>query len=399
MVQGTYPSAEKGERERGHREHEERGRVKAESPERHGEPGCSQRSGRGEPAATGRGRRPAPAVRPEPASRPLFMLETVSTAEVLGGYLSDQAADFLRTLRLHDESVGSAESAGEAAEAVRRLRRSARRLSGTLHTYRALLDTAWADQLRSELGWLAGTLSREYGFAGRLERLLGSLHRLASDGGGALPAGAARAGALLERQLTLSRTRAHSTALQALGSSRFHAVVDAVAVLASEVPLLPETRHVPAESVLLPKADAARRRLADAVGALPLSRAGAPYNADALNRSLASEAQQDASWHQVRVLLRVHRYAEEVLHRGAGPPSEADETAPAGPRLGPALAALDRHRAAAEAASAAADAARTPRIAPATAYALGVLHAGQRHEVEAARFAFGCCWTSGGTTG
>ncbi|MYS45844.1 metal-binding protein, partial [Streptomyces sp. SID5998] len=29
---------------------------------------------------------------------------------------------------------------------------------------------------------------------------------------------------------------------------------------------------------------------------------------------------------------------------------------------------------------------------PATAYALGVLHADQRHEVEAARFAFQQCW-------
>ncbi|MEU6127083.1 metal-binding protein, partial [Streptomyces sp. NPDC047123] len=39
-----------------------------------------------------------------------------------------------------------------------------------------------------------------------------------------------------------------------------------------------------------------------------------------------------------------------------------------------------------------AQAARTPRIAPATAYALGVLHADQRHEVEAARFAFQRAW-------
>ncbi|MER7816748.1 hypothetical protein ABTX79_15685, partial [Streptomyces sp. NPDC096153] len=52
----------------------------------------------------------------------------------------------------------------------------------------------------------------------------------------------------------------------------------------------------------------------------------------------------------------------------------------------------DRHRDAAEAATAAASAARTPRIAPATAYALGVLHADQRHEVEAARFAFQRTW-------
>ena len=54
--------------------------------------------------------------------------------------------------------------------------------------------------------------------------------------------------------------------------------------------------------------------------------------------------------------------------------------------------ALHRHRDASEAAAAAASAARTPRVAPATAYALGVLHADQRHEVEGARFAFQQCW-------
>ncbi|MFE1782755.1 hypothetical protein ACFW9F_09250, partial [Streptomyces sp. NPDC059506] len=41
---------------------------------------------------------------------------------------------------------------------------------------------------------------------------------------------------------------------------------------------------------------------------------------------------------------------------------------------------------------AAASAALTPRIAPATAYALGVLHADQRQQVEAARYAFSRLW-------
>lgn len=401
MVQGTYPpDADQGEQDPACAD----GTAKSAERGEQGRPVRTGRPGDHVTAGHGRSRRTPPAsaqaarlVPQAPAvtvpARPLPALETVSAADVLGGYLREQAADFLRTLRLHGDSVGSAESAGEAAEAVRGLRRSARRLSGTLHTYRPLLECSWADQLRAELGWVSGTLSREYGFAGRLERLLGSLHRLASDGGGVLPVGAARAGALLERQLTLSRTRAHSTALQALGSSRFHAVVDSVAVLASEVPLLPDTEDGPAAPVLVPRADSVRRRLAEAVGALPLSRAGAPYNADALNRSLASEVQQDAAWHQVRRLLRLHRYAEEVLHRGAAPREGTAE--PDGAYLEPAVSALDRHRDAAEAAAAAATAARTPRIAPATAYALGVLHAGQRHEVEAARFAFGLSWTSG----
>ncbi|MGW1269027.1 CHAD domain-containing protein, partial [Streptomyces sp. NPDC002491] len=200
---------------------------------------------------------------------------------------------------------------------------------------------------------------------------------------GHLTVGAAKAGALLDRQLTLARTRAHSTALQALGSSRFHAVADRAAVLASEVPLTPAA----SAADLRPFAAAAEQRLADAVAALPLVTAGSPYNAEALIHGLSADEAphpQDAPWHHVRLLLRLHRYACEVL--------EGPDAAQGDVRLTTAGAALDRHRDASEAASAAAQAARTPRIAPATAYALGVLHADQRHEVEAARYAFQRCW-------
>ncbi|WP_371127472.1 CHAD domain-containing protein [Streptomyces sp. 2224.1] len=388
--------------------------------------------------------------------------------EVLAGYLHQQSAEFLRSLRLHRESGSDAEGAGEAA---RQLRRAARRISATLHTFRPLTEEVWADQLTAELGWLSGALAREQACAARRERLMTALQRLTGrterndradrdgradrndrgdrkgradrddrgdrqgrpdrskrgartttgsatgsaratatgpatgrgalptasaatsattsattsaatsatdpDPDGALAAGAARAGALLDRQLTLARTRAHTAALQALGSSRFHAVADSVAVLASEAPLARTTTELPAAEALPPLAEQAHRRLAEAAAALPLSRAGYPYNAAAL----AADQRQDAPWHQVRLLVRLSRYAREVLA-----PEYADF------RLAEAGRALEWHRDAAEAAAAAAAAARTPRIAPATAYALGVLHADQRHEVEAARFAFGRVW-------
>ncbi|WUL59626.1 CHAD domain-containing protein [Streptomyces sp. NBC_00344] len=305
----------------------------------------------------------------------------VTADQLLSRYLHDQAAEFLRSLRTCSDGD---------EEAARALRRSSRRISGTLHTFRALLDAGWADQLRSELAWLSGTLGCEHAYAGRLERLLEALGRLA-ESTPALPGpraealrptpavGAARAGALLDRQLTLARTRAHSAALQALGSSRFHAVADAVALLASEVPFGPAAAGY-AGSALPPAAETAGRKLAEAVAALPLHRAAHPYNAEALSDAL------DAPWHQVRLLLRLHRYAQEVL--GA-----ADDGRPAlDLKLFGAGQALDHHREAAEAAAAAAAAARTPRIATATAYALGVLHADQRHEVEAARYAFQQSW-------
>jgi hypothetical protein len=309
----------------------------------------------------------------------------LTAGAVLAPYLQEQAAEFLRSLRLHRENSAPTDAGTHGAEeAAGALRRSARRISGTLHTFRAALDAAWAEQLRTELAWLSGTLAREHAYATRLGRLLEALHSLsgtslpgARNGTGAdraadkeraaLDVGAARAGALLERQLTLARTRAHSAALQALGSSRFHAVADAVALLASEVPLAPAAA-APAEEMLHGPADRAEQHLLAAVAALSCDQAE-PYN----------EA-QDAPWHRTRLLLRLHRYAHEVV-RGAPDPVLA---APG--------RALDLHRDASEAAAAAASAARTPRIAPATAYALGVLHADQRHEVAAARGVFRASW-------
>lgn len=321
----------------------------------------------------------------------------IPIGDALAGYLRAQATEFLRSLRQHRETGGAASAGGESGDAARSLRHAARRISGSLHTFRPLLDADWSEGMRPELAWLSGTLAREHAYAARLERLIGALHRLSGTAAlpfqagrapaaapktGSLTVGAAKAGALLDRQLTLARTRAHSAALQALGSSRFHAVADSVAVLASEVPLAPAADSTD----LRPLAAAAQERLADAVSALPLIVAGRAYNAEALVHGLSADTApqpQDAPWHQVRLLLRLHRYAGEVLHRGERPVDV---------RLLGAGKALNRHRDAAEAASAAASAARTPRIAPATAYALGVLHADQRHEVEAARFAFQQAW-------
>ncbi|MBR8642415.1 CHAD domain-containing protein [Streptomyces tuirus] len=421
------------------------------------------------------------------------------TGDALADYLRGQATEFLRALRLHRETGSGANGSESSVDAARALRRSARRISASLHTFQSLLDTDWSEGMRPELAWVSGTLAMEHAYTSRLERLLAALHRLSGTdptgvtransagarvptqlrapvptklraagptqlrarvrtqlraraptqlrapvptklraraptqlrarvptklravvplgrhgwamgvpparaqprawGGtprrraakpptsaperGNLTVGAAKAGALLDRQLTLARTRAHSTALQAMGSSRFHAIADKVAVLASEVPLT----KTATTTDLRPLALAAHDRLSDAVTALPLITAGHPYNATALMHGLSPDTvphPQDAPWHQVRLLLRLHRYAREVVQNQPDGPVDL--------RLLSAGQALNQHRDASEAAAAAAQAARTPRIAPATAYALGVLHADQRHEVEAARFAFQQCW-------
>ncbi|WP_405490558.1 CHAD domain-containing protein [Streptomyces sp. NBC_00096] len=307
-------------------------------------------------------------------AQPNHDLTATAAGTVLGTYLRSQATAFLRGLRLHDE--GAASGTAEGSEAARSLRGAARRISSSLSTFRAVADSSWADSLRTELVWLSATLADEHAYAARLVRLMDALHRLSGSPevpaprgtAGQLTVGSARAGALLERQLTLARTRAHSATLQALGSSRFHAVADAVAVLASEVPLDPVAARGRVDDVLVPLAEVAHSRLFTAVASLPEPSPSHPYDAD-----------HDGSWNEVRRLLRVHRYAREAL---------GDDVA----RLTAAGEALTRHRDAAEAAAASATAARTPRIAPATAYALGVLHADQRHEVEASRLTFQHIW-------
>ncbi|WP_436738044.1 CHAD domain-containing protein [Streptomyces sp. BBFR102] len=316
---------------------------------------------------------------PEPVRPPGQAPGPAGAAAPVATALRAEAAAFLRALRHHTEA---AQDPQEAREAARALGRSARRLGATLHTFRPLLDREWADRLRPELTWLGGVLADEYLVAARLTRLLASLHRLSGPAAprrGGPGIGAAKAGALLERRLTLARTRAHSACLTAFASARLHALVDEIALLGGEVPLAPD---VPGRAGADALAQAAARRLADAVAALPLHRAGHPYNADALALAVPVPDGQDTPWHQVRLLLRLHRYAQEVVAPDLGPD----------PRVAAARRALDHHRDAAEAAHEAACAAATPRIAPTTGYALGVLHADQRHEVEAARYAFQRAW-------
>ncbi|WP_037841669.1 CHAD domain-containing protein, partial [Streptomyces sp. NRRL WC-3549] len=94
---------------------------------------------------------------------------TRSAASVLAPYLHEQAAAFLRGLRLHREHSAPTDAGAHGTEeAAAALRHTAHRISGTLRTFRTALDPGWADHLRTELAWLSGTLAREHAYAGRL---------------------------------------------------------------------------------------------------------------------------------------------------------------------------------------------------------------------------------------
>ncbi|PYC85469.1 hypothetical protein C7C46_06975 [Streptomyces tateyamensis] len=344
---------------------------------------------------------------------------TATAGEVLARYLTGQAGGFLRAL---PQAVGEAGARPGALPSLNApggsagtedLLRAVRRIGGVLHTFGQLFERTWAEEFRSELRWLLNLLAQEPAYTRRAARLLGALDTLSATGatgelGGpgmlAGHQGAPKARALLDRQLTLARTRAHSTVLQELRSARLHALADRMTLLVGEAPLLTAAAGEAGE-VLLPQAARALETLTAAAAALPLRRAATAYQGDALHRlgggapqvpaqartaapasaggdiADSALAADDAPWHRVRILVKRARYAGEVCGRAVAELDGLDRV-------------LDHHQEAADAAVTAATAARTPRITPATAYVLGVVHADQRLEVEAARYAFGSQWPS-----
>ena len=306
----------------------------------------------------------APAALADTAGPATGATGTVGTAgETLAAHLTVHAASFLRGLPTIET-------------------RTLRRVAGALHTFDALLDPAWAHELHDELTRLGTLIGQEQAYTRRIARLTCALDSLSCIDAEAAP-GAPKARALLERQLSLGRSRAHSLALQEIGSARFHAVADRMTLLVSDLPLR-ATVGTASASALLPYAAEAQRRLAEAVGGLPLGRAGRPYNRDGLH-----EAGDDLPWRQGRTLVLRARYALEVCLPLLGPEDGARSLA----GLAELARLLGQAEEAVEAAEAAALAGATPRITPATAYVLGVLHADQRLEAEAARYAFSTAWS------
>ncbi|MFB8238155.1 CHAD domain-containing protein [Kitasatospora purpeofusca] len=321
---------------------------------------------------------------------------TATAGDILSSHLTGLAGAFLRALPLAVGEVGARPGAAAVpAAGTGDLLRAVRRIGGLLHTFGASFEPGWVQESRTELSWLLNLLALEPGLVRRAARLLGALDGLSgseAEGPGMLAghAGAPKARALLDRQLTLARTRAHSTVLQELRSARLHALADRMTLLVADAPLA-KPAEGRAGAVLMPQAAAAFGALAASTQLLPLQRAATPYGGDGLRRlgsvpsargaldADAALAADDAPWHRTRVLVKRARYALEVCGRPSAVLDDLDQV-------------LLRHQEASEAAVTAATAARTPRITPATAYVLGVVHADQRLEVEAARYAFGRRW-------
>jgi CHAD domain-containing protein len=123
----------------------------------------------------------------------------------------------LRALLTHEPGTRT----GEDIEDLHQMRVAVRRMRATLKAARPLLDAAWSDDLRAELGWLGGAL----GPVRDLDVLLLRLHREIAS----LPADEQNAGGVLLDALERERTTARAAMLEALTAPRYFGLLERLA--------------------------------------------------------------------------------------------------------------------------------------------------------------------------
>jgi CHAD domain-containing protein len=178
-------------------------------------------------------------------------------------------------------------------EDVHQARVGTRRLRSNLRTFRPLLDAAWTDSLRDELGWLGGELGAVRDAEVLLERLQARIERL--------PADDARPAAGILAKLAAAIEAARQELLRAMSSQRYidllERLVEAAARPApNEASQLPSA---PAAEVLPPLAHKPWKRLRTAVRELP-------------------DEPRDEQLHGIRILAKRARYAAEAVAPAVG---------------------------------------------------------------------------------
>ncbi|HEY7199948.1 MAG TPA: CYTH and CHAD domain-containing protein [Candidatus Dormibacteraeota bacterium] len=179
---------------------------------------------------------------------------------------------------------------GGDPEHVHQARVGTRRLRSHLRTFRTLLEPAWAEGLREELGWLAAELGAVRDREVLHERLLALI--------ASLPAVDVRPAAALAEILTTEMEAARVRLLETMSTRRYYDLVDRL-VEAAARPALVEAAQRPAAEVLPEIARGPWRRLKQAVRALD---AHPP----------------DEELHRVRILAKRVRYAAEAAAPAVG---------------------------------------------------------------------------------
>jgi CHAD domain-containing protein len=173
---------------------------------------------------------------------------------------------------------------GDDPEGVHQARVATRRLRSDLRTFRSVLDPAWAEDLRDDLGWIGG----ELGAVRDADVLLDALHNHLSE----LPAGdQAHAEPLLVR-LGHERAARRDALLAALRSTRYIALLDRLVDAAANPRPADGTPHPRRRARKL--ARHSWRRLRRTVRALP-------------------DDPTDEQLHEVRKRAKQARYALEAI--------------------------------------------------------------------------------------
>lgn len=209
----------------------------------------------------------------------------------------------LRALLKHDPGTRT----GADIEDLHQMRVSVRRMRAALKAARPLLDAAWADGLRAELGWLGGAL----GPVRDLDVMLLRLHEEI----GALPDVERVAGETLTAALEAERVQARAAMNAALDAPRYTALLERIAD-AIRLPLpTPSATQAQPELIDLVRAEARKLRRA-------VERAG--------------ENPPDAVLHALRIYGKRVRYTGELVE----PSLRGTDTGTAVKRLLTATAAL-----------------------------------------------------------
>jgi CHAD domain-containing protein len=183
--------------------------------------------------------------------------------------------------------------------AVHQMRVGCRRLRSDLRSFRPLLDAAWANGLRAELGWLAGAL----GAARDAEVLRARLRRTAAlDTLAPLDDAAV---ARIDSELAARHEEALTTLDGVLRTDRYRALLEQL-IAAAATPRLVSTRAARPAEDLLPRLVSRPWQLL-AHGSDGITGAG---DLDPLA--------PDDEWHEVRIRAKRARYATDAVASALG---------------------------------------------------------------------------------
>ena len=221
---------------------------------------------------------------------PDVALVEVGEASTAGEVVQSTLATAVTRLIHHDPVV----RLDRDPEGVHKMRVATRTLRSDLRTFEPLLDKAWSDSLRSELGWLAALL----GHVRDTDVLLADLEARVAK----LADAEARAAVRVLATLRAERAEAHAELLAAMRGGRYVELLDRLVDAVAAPRLVPEASG-PAKELVPPLVQGPWRSLERAVETL-------------------GKRPDDAALHDVRIRAKRCRYAAEaaapVLGKRAG---------------------------------------------------------------------------------